>query len=111
VAEGRRRKRKPCARDGCPRGTSRRRTYCFPMCHVIDIEFSRLQELYETAGDPSLNRTSWMALVDLNQQWTEFVGARSALFKDIVERGLPTPSESPLPWPASPDAIGGCMRR
>lgn len=30
-------------------------------------------------------------LVNLNEQWNEFIDARGALFKDITARGLPTP--------------------
>jgi hypothetical protein len=61
------------------------------MCDGIEYEFSRLQSLYETAGDQTLNRDAWLALVDLSDRWTEFSRARGALFKDIVARRLPTP--------------------
>jgi len=45
----------------------------------------------ETAGDPTLNRDAWLEVVNLNEQWNEFVDARGALFKDITARSLPTP--------------------
>jgi hypothetical protein len=51
------------------------------MCDGIEYEFSRLQSLYETAGDQTLNRDAWLALVDLSDRWTEFSRARGALFK------------------------------
>jgi hypothetical protein len=61
------------------------------MCDGIEYEFSRLQSLYETAGDQTLNRDAWLALVDLSDRWTEFSRAGARCSRDIVARGLPTP--------------------
>jgi hypothetical protein len=64
------------------------------MCESVDTEFCRLESLYQTAGDPTLSREAWLTLVDLNDQWSEFVRIRGALHKNISARGLPTPRTS-----------------
>ena len=86
------RRKKPCAREGCERTVTRSRAYCCSVCAGIENEFSRLQSLYETAGDPTLSRDAWTVLVDVSDQWTEFVRDRGSLYKDIAARGLPTPT-------------------
>ena len=54
--------RRRCARDGYDGSVSRSRTYCCSMCDALDVEFSRLQALYETAGDPTLRRDAWRSI-------------------------------------------------
>jgi hypothetical protein len=76
------RRKNTCARDGCDHRIGRRQIYCCAICEGLGTQFSRLQALYETAGDPTLSREAWLALVELNDQWTEFVGAMAALFKE-----------------------------
>lgn len=78
-------RKKPCAREGCGRTVARSRVYCCAMCAGIDNEFSRLQAVYGT--DATLNREAWMALVDVNDQWTAFVRVRGALYKDLRAQG------------------------
>jgi hypothetical protein len=85
--------RKPCGRNGCPRRIGSRKEYCSPPCAVIGRELARLEELYRTAGDPTLGSDAWVALVEVSDAWTAFRQARGQLFKEIKERGLPCPEE------------------
>jgi hypothetical protein len=90
VTPHRRGRRKPCSRDGCPRfGKSDR--YCSKMSRDLDTEFDRLQELYATAGDPTLSRDAWLALSSVSDEWTEFISARMALRQEIRDAGLQLP--------------------
>jgi hypothetical protein len=59
---------------------------------MLDVELSRLQELYETAGDPTLSRDAWLALVSCADGWSEYSRARAVLHRSIREAGLPLPS-------------------
>jgi hypothetical protein len=52
------------------------------MCATLDREFSRLQELYTTADDPTLSRDAWTLLVEAADNWTEFVHAKGKLVAD-----------------------------
>ena len=49
------------------------------MLLTLDREFSRLQELYTTADDPTLSRDAWTLLVEAADNWTEFVRAKGWL--------------------------------
>ena len=71
--------------------TARRTSYCQPMCAMLDREFSRLQELYTTADDPTLSRDAWTLLVEAADNWTEFVRAKGKLVADARTGGLPLP--------------------
>ena len=76
--------------DGC--GRSARADYCTLMCRRLDEELDRLHELYQTAGDPTLIRDAWLALVDCADAWTEYAKARAKLHYGICEAGLPLPT-------------------
>ena len=60
--------------------------YCNTMCETCDRELDRLQELYETAGDPTLSNDAWLSLVEVANSWTEYVSARARLYRDVCRR-------------------------
>jgi hypothetical protein len=82
--------RLPCRREGCTR-PSKGDGYCCRICRDLDSEFDRLQELYDTAGDPTLSREAWLALSTVADQWTEYSNARFKLHRHIRDAGLPMP--------------------
>ena len=94
IASSGRRKRKRtrhrCSREGWGR-TARRTSYCQPMCATLDREFSRLQELYTTADDPTLSRDAGTLPVEAADNWTEFVRAKGKLVADARTGDLPLP--------------------
>ena len=57
------------------------------MCATLDREFSRLQELYTTADDPTLSRDAWTLPVEAADNWTEFVRAKGKCCA-AVNRGI-----------------------
>lgn len=86
------RQRSPrCRREGCPHRRGQDAGYCCLVCKSLDGELSRLQELYQTAGDPTLNRDAWGALVSICEDWTAYALARRRLRADIRDAGLPMP--------------------
>lgn|GEM_PF-2902152 len=90
VSRGRNGNRRPCKREGCPRPATND-DFCCRTCRDLDTEFDRLQELYDTAGDPTLSRDAWLVLSSLSDQWSEFISARMALRQQIRDAGLPMP--------------------
>lgn len=75
-----------CSRDGCPRPVTSNRTgnHCCGMCKTLDRELTRLQGLYQTAGDPTPDTSAWVLLVELADGWTQFQSARGALVREIL---------------------------
>jgi hypothetical protein len=83
-------RRKPCSRDGCPR-SGQSDGFCSKMCRTLNAEFDRLEELYSTAGDPSLPRDAWLALCSISDDWTAYSNTRALLHRTIRELDLPMP--------------------
>jgi hypothetical protein len=83
-----------CQREGCTRKARLDFEHCGLLCKGFDQELSRLQELYETAGDPTLSRDAWVSLVAAADAWTEAMSIRAKLYRDVVAAGLPLPVRS-----------------
>lgn len=81
-----------CRREGCNRQAKRSdRLHCHPICELIELEQDRLQEIYETAGDPALSRDAWLNLVEVADVWSEYLRERGRLVRSIYKAELPMP--------------------
>ena len=79
-----------CSREGCPRAIGNPDyDYCSILCQNMNRELELLAEIYETAGDPTLDTSAWTQLVAAGDALSEYRRFRRKLVQEIKNRRLP----------------------
>jgi hypothetical protein len=80
--------RKLCAREGCPRRSTRDSEHCTFVCALLAQEIDKAQKACEAVGNTPLTTELWTEVVALSDAWTRYQAVDYRLYKQAVAAGF-----------------------